>query len=166
VPAIVVFIFLVALPYSSLGQGGKKAYCDDAGYSQFDFWIGDWEVYSGDKFSGTNEVVKLWDCVVEENWNGTDGTKGKSFTTYNPKTNLWTQVWVDNSGRSLYFYGVPDTSGTMILEGVGSTSDGKEWYKLSFTPRKDGTVRQHWQSSIDAGSTWKSVFDGIYRRKE
>jgi hypothetical protein len=25
-----------------------------------------------------------------------------------------------------------------------------------------GKVRQHWESSQDAGRTWKTVFDGLY----
>jgi hypothetical protein len=38
--------------------------------------------------------------------------------------------------------------------------------RITWTPNADGTVRQHWEQSFDAGQTWTTAFDGLYRRKK
>jgi hypothetical protein len=37
--------------------------------------------------------------------------------------------------------------------------------RITWTPLPDGGLRQLWETSADAGSTWKTVFDGYYSRK-
>ena len=37
--------------------------------------------------------------------------------------------------------------------------------RITWTPNKDGTVRQLWEASTDQGKTWQVAFDGLYRRK-
>ena len=51
-------------------QTQQKAPCDTEKHKEFDFWVGDWKVYSpkGDLI-GTNKIVKMHsDCVMQENW--------------------------------------------------------------------------------------------------
>jgi len=36
--------------------------------------------------------------------------------------------------------------------------------RLTFTPNKDGSVRQYWEQTSDNGRTWSVAFDGAYRR--
>jgi hypothetical protein len=38
-------------------------------------------------------------------------------------------------------------------------------HEITWTPRADGTVRQVWRVSRDAGQTWTTNFDGTYVRK-
>ena len=35
--------------------------------------------------------------------------------------------------------------------------------RITWTPREDGSVRQHWETSQDGRSSWTTAFDGIYR---
>ncbi len=35
--------------------------------------------------------------------------------------------------------------------------------RITYTPNPDGTVRQSWETSADAGKTWQPAFDGLYR---
>jgi hypothetical protein len=46
----------------------------------------------------------------------------------------------------------------MVLDGVL----GGVRQRVTWTPRADGSVRQHWESSRD-GASWHTDFDGIYR---
>src|SRR6476469_7722246 len=70
-------------------------------YRQFDFWIGQWDVYGkGGKKAGESKVDLILDsCIILENWTSAAGNySGKSFNTYNAATHQWQQTWVDNVG--------------------------------------------------------------------
>src|ERR671913_368838 len=72
-------------------------------YRQFDFWIGDWEVYGlNGKKAGDSRIELILDsCIIFENWKSINGGyAGKSFNTFNATTNQWQQTWVDNIGGS------------------------------------------------------------------
>jgi hypothetical protein len=52
----------------------------------------------------------------------------------------------------------------MVMEGATTAVDGKVTrHRITWTPNADGSVRQHWQSTDDAGR-WTTVFDGRYVR--
>src|SRR4029077_18052907 len=79
-------------------------------YRQFDFWIGDWEVYANNgKKAGDSKIELILDsCVILENWKSANVSQGihyagKSFNTYNSITKEWQQTWVDNSGGTTEF---------------------------------------------------------------
>ncbi len=40
-----------------------------------------------------------------------------------------------------------------------------ELFRMTFTPRDDGSVRQFIEQSKDEGKTWYVWFDGIYEKK-
>lgn len=141
--------------------------CSDEKSHQFDFWIGDWEVYSGEALAGHNRIEPILDgCALQENWRGAKGSAGSSFNFYNPQSGKWQQFWVWRNGTTLELEG-GFKEGRMILEGDSEDRDGKSvrnriiWYDNA-----DGTVRQHWETSADAAKTWQTAFDGLYRRKK
>jgi hypothetical protein len=147
--------------------------CNTAEYRQFDFWLGNWEVFdysTGKKgeFAGTNNVVQLYGgCAIQENWVGAGGDIGTSLNSYFNLDQKWHQTWVDNSGYRLEIAGV-FKDGKMILEGThpgraaGVTVLNRiSWNTLS-SPKE---VRQLWERSRDAGKTWEVLFDGLYLKK-
>jgi hypothetical protein len=140
--------------------------CTAPEYRQFDFWIGDWEVRMRGKVAGTNRIEKIVDgCGLRETWHGTGGSVGTSLNTWNPTTRRWHQTWLDNGGMLLQIDG-DFRGGKMILEGETVSSAGaRTRERISWTPLPDGTVRQLWEQSDDAGKTWKTAFDGIYARR-
>lgn len=144
--------------------------CSPEVYNQFNFWVGDWDVYDtkGDTIVGHNTIKKiLGNCVVEENWTGGSGFKGKSFNTYNRRDSTWNQVWVDMAGSTYHFSGKLKGN---VMQFYGETigqKGNKIKFDMSYTYDKEqGTVRQVWKMSNDEGKTWNTAFDGIYRRKK
>lgn len=133
---------------------------------QFDFWIGEWDVYAGDRLAGTNRITRILEgCVIFEDYTGSGAYSGKSFNVYDPATKRWKQRWVDTSGLILELEG-EFRDGAMRLEGETANADGSRvMHKLTFYPLPDGRVRQHWQQSRDGGATWVDAFDGLYVRK-
>jgi hypothetical protein len=141
--------------------------CDAPESRQFDFWVGDWEVFTADgAMAGTNRVEKiLGRCVIQENWSGSKGTDGRSFNLYSAADKKWHQTWVDSEGTLLELTGGL-VDGRMVLEGDSPSGNGASirnritWQKLP-----DGNVRQHWQLSTSGGEAWTDAFVGIYKPK-
>ena len=140
--------------------------CADPPSRQFDFWIGDWDVFNPEgKQVGTNRIALLYDCVLHESWKATKVFEGQSFNRYDPERGVWHQTWVDNAGSLLLLEGgVKD--GAMVL--TDATTPGRKagaaMNEIRWTRNEDGTVRQVWLSSADGGKTWKTEFDGKYVR--
>jgi tetratricopeptide (TPR) repeat protein len=136
-------------------------------FRQFDFWIGEWVVSSGGALAGENRIERLErGCLLMENWTSAGGGSGKSMNFYDPAKKTWNQVWVDASGSNIVASG-SFHDGAMHFEGehhyLGASS---QRYRMSFTARPDGTVRQFIEQSQDDGKTWYVWFDGIYERKK
>ncbi|HEX7964079.1 MAG TPA: hypothetical protein VF651_00025 [Gammaproteobacteria bacterium] len=139
--------------------------CSAPEYAQFDFWLGDWDVTNpAGKPAGHNRITKEYGgCVLQEHWTGAGGSVGSSFNIYDPVRKVWHQTWVDNGGTLLEIEGgLKD--GSMVMSGEQVQADGSKLLnRITWTP-KDGAVRQHWEVSSDGGKTWKTVFDGLYRK--
>lgn len=143
--------------------------CSDTEYHQFDFWVGDWEVFNPDgKKVGENRIErKLGTCMLMENWVGQGPSRGHSFNVYNQSEQRWEQYWVDNTGGVIHFLGDWDAgAGQMKFQAEGKARDGMSvQYRLDFTPQKNGDVRQLWTARKKGAAEWDTLFDGLYRKK-
>ena len=146
----------------SAGASAQPPPCSAPEYRQFDFWIGDWRVTTPDgKHAGDNRIEKILDgCALHENWTGASGGRGFSYNAWDKDRKVWHQTWVDKQGTLLLLDGT-FSNGRMVLQGV----QGATLNRITWEPRKDGTVRQVWETSADQGKTWQTAFDGLYRRK-
>lgn len=141
--------------------------CDTPEFRQFDFWVGDWIVMlPNGQQAGTNLVTLEEDgCVVHEHWKGAGGSTGQSFNFFDRIRRQWRQLWVDNAGNVLEFAGAY-AEGRMALTGTSTDRQGRAVrHRLTFFRNSDGTVRQLWESSSDAGDSWSVAFDGLYRKR-
>jgi len=138
-------------------------------YHQFDFWLGDWDVYDqADTIVGYNQVIRLQGgCVVQENWRSKGAYTGTSYNFYDQATNAWNQVWIDNQGTHLFLEG-QYSSGQMIMQSVLKLSDDGTSYfdRITWFNNEDGTVRQLWEMIGLDGSVLNILFDGLYRKKK
>jgi len=132
-------------------------------YHQFDFWLGEWEVYlnGGDKIVGKSHIMTINDstAILENYSTANKAYKGKSLNTFNPKTKNWEQYWTDNSGMVLKLYGGM-IDGKMVLKSSGDSVVNR----ISWESLQDGSVRQVWEFSGDNEKTWNIAFDGIYKK--
>jgi len=164
-------VLFLLLAQSSFAQNP----CSLPVFRQFDFWVGNWEVFSttGKKAGDSKISILLDSCVILEEWTSASSQQGltysgKSFNTYNVATKQWQQTWVDNTGNT-----------TEFLRGTGS--DGKIVYyadkvmdpkgknfmrRLTFTKLSNDKVRQFGERSDDKGKTWTPEYDLEYRRKK
>lgn len=158
-------VMAFALP--SLARQAPQNPCVNEPFRQFDFWIGDWTVTQPDGTpAGTNRIEKILNgCVLMENWSGSSGSIGKSFNQYDWQAKTWRQTWVDGAGQRLDLEGGMDGD-RMVLRGERPRrrGEGTVLSEVSWTPKADGSVVQHWRSSTDGGKTWTDAFLGVYRK--
>ena len=157
---------MLALPAALAGAQTPPAApppaCQSAEYRQFDFWVGTWDVFmpNGQK-AGENRIEPISaGCALLENWSGRGGFTGKSLNIYDRDDKRWHQTWVDSSGGLLMIAGSLVDKRMVLSSEAGST-----WQRITWTPNEDGSVRQFWESSVDAGKTWTVAFDGKYVRR-
>ena len=141
--------------------------CDAPEHRQLDYWIGEWNVIdqATGKAAGTSNIEKfLNDCVIFESWKGVDGFQGRSFNLYNREIGKWQQVWVDGRGQRIDFTGELRSDG-MHFQGPFRSGGKSVLSRMKFLKLSGNRVQQLWEQSIDEGSTWKVLFDGLYVRK-
>lgn len=137
------------------------------GFDDFDFWVGEWDVYSTDgqeRLLGHNRITKHYgDCLVMEEWESAGGGGGMSINYYNGVTGEWRQVWVSD-GYAIDYTGGLDVDGAMVLEGYlfDYRQNTKSGFRGSWTPQDDGSVIQHFDIHNAGNDTWTAWFDGRY----
>ena len=138
-------------------------------YHLLDFWVGTWDVVSGN-YHGKDVVEKQLDgCAVTEKWTGGGGDRGFSLFYFNAFTKKWTQVWVTNAARLLgglkekYFIGSP-SPGAVRFQGIlpGMYSGKYVLDRTTLTPLPQHRVHQVIETSTDGGATWHAGFDAVY----
>ncbi len=144
--------------------------------SQFDFWVGEWNVYpNGKEPKKENQVAhsrieKLYGgCAIRENWMPFKGPGGGSLNSYDPDTGRWHQTWVGSSLGRVEFTGGAAPDGRMVLTGFWKHVGGPGKHaliRMTYTRQQDGSVRQHGEASADNGLTWTNSFDFIYRKRK
>lgn len=139
------------------------------GFSDFDFWIGEWDVHvANGTVAGTNSITRQErGCVLIERWENAGGGTGMSINYLDGITDEWVQVWNAEGGSQINVRGGLTEEG-MAMEGTLHTvSSGTTVpFRALWTPLPDGRVRQYFEQSNDDGATWVPWFEGFYTRKE
>jgi hypothetical protein len=149
--------YLILAAVLLAGVNAFGAACTAPAYRQFDFWVGDWDVFDADNPSQLVARVKvdriLGGCALREDYQAVDGKKGQSLSAYDATLKRWRQSWVTNLGEWLILNGGLDgskmTLGNQKVRGV--------WLPVT------GAVRETAVSSTDGGKTWKPWFDLWFR---
>lgn len=141
--------------------------CSASEYRQFDFWVGDWDVFQtgSSKPVARSLIERLYDgCAVRENWMPLTRPGGGSLNSFTPSDRKWHQVWVDSQGSWVAFSGAL-AAGSMVLQTEPSDPD-ESITRMTFSPQDDGSVRQLGEVSKDGGKSWVRSFDFTYRRRD
>jgi hypothetical protein len=156
-----ILYLVVALAGAAPGQTpSPERSCTDAAFRQFDFWLGEWDVYgpAGQK-AGHNVITPVeGGCAIAEHWTSARGGTGTSLNFYDRVDRKWHQAWMDSDGDALRLTGgFADGHMRLRSDSIDGTIN-----RITWTPAPDGTVKQYWDASSDGGRTWKTAFDGKY----
>lgn len=136
-------------------------------YRQFDFWLGDWNVYNPTgQLAATSRIENLVaSCVIFENYQQTDGYLGKSMSFYDAGLSKWRQIWVDRQGKVLDFTGRFE-DGAMRFEGENrdAPSGAPRFRRMTLSAKGPDEVLQQGESSLDAVS-WSLDYELTYKRQ-
>ena len=123
--------------------------------------------YGTDTIVAYSHIESIVDSVgLLENYTVKNGKySGKSINKYNPAKKRWEQYWIDNSGLTLFLYGNL-VDGKMVLTDSLEVDSLKRISRITWEKLEDESVRQTWFISLDKGKTWKTVFDGQYKRRK
>jgi hypothetical protein len=133
---------------------------------QFDFWIGQWDVFDArGRNLGTDRVESAeGGCAIRESWTDAAGGTGESLTYYSRLTALWRQVWMDPTGQQQDLSGEV-VDGAIVLRQITYSGGLKSILQVTYAPLPDGTVRQLAQRSVDEGQTWNALSDLVFKPK-
>ena len=151
-----------------LMQAATPEPCADEAYRAFDFWLGTWDVYTGDQLAGRNVITEEESgCLILETWTSASGLTGQSYNYYDPSKEKWRQVWV-SAGQVIDYEGGLDERGWMLLEGtITSNVNGQTApFRGQWAPQDNGTVQQTFWVYIGDTDSWNVWFDGNYRPAE
>lgn len=159
------FISFAAPPPGPLAPTADVAIgktCTAAVFRQFDFWLGRWTVTNpAGTVVGHSRITRLSQgCAIHEQWLGRKST-GNSLNYYDHGDRHWHQDWVGGGGQVLHLHGGLQGR-SMVLSGTRRDKRGEVLDRITWTPLARHRVRQHWETSRDGGTTWKTLFDGTY----
>ena len=142
--------------------------CSAEKFRQFDFWVGEWEVFApnGQKAGDNSITIEEEGCLILETWNAADGSTGQSYNYVDHATGKWRQIWVSKHATIDYSGGLNE-DGAMALEGkIASPTGQTAAFRGVWTLNDDGTVTQHFSQYSEEQETWVDWFIGTYHKKE
>ena len=137
---------------------------------EFDFWIGDWDVYvtGTNSYAGHSVIQQIsGGCAILENWQSAI-SEGKSLNFIDDSTHKWKQVWVGSypNGKQDFVNGEYKDS---VMQFSFTTPDAQGHImqgRFSFFNQGPYQVRQLNETSSDEGKTWNVSYDFTYKRKK
>jgi hypothetical protein len=154
--------FVVTTPAAAQAPNSRR--CDTARDRQFDFFVGEWDVFDrgGSTKAADVRVEKILDgCVLREDYSDPSGLLGHSLSSFDTKTGLWQQTWVTNRGQLVVIHGVLEGK-DLAFTGWRHDGDVEVLVRARWSP--EGTsVRQKAEVSADGGKTWRPWFDLDFR---
>ena len=165
----IAFVFMVfaLIGTETYGQNKKKIPCATEAYKQFDFWVGNWNVYdTKNNLIGHNKVLKMDNaCAIQENWSSkTSSSKGTSYNYYNASDKSWNQVWVDNVGGSLVLKGFYRNNKMVLKSKLLSSKKGDYYNQITWFKNSDGSVTQLWELLDVENTSFNEIFRGTYKK--
>lgn len=143
--------------------------CTAPEHRQFDFWIGDWDVFGGpqgDRPVGSSRIERSENsCWLVEHWRGATGNHGTSTNAWDAQHKVWRQFWVDGDGMVLRLEGGLQGKAMVMSGELPKSKGGTQRQRISWAPQDDGSVIQQWDVSDDEGANWNTSFRGVYRRR-
>ncbi|MFL6530240.1 MAG: tetratricopeptide repeat protein [Chthoniobacterales bacterium] len=144
----------------------KRPCMYNAACRQFDFWIGEWDVFNPQgRKDGTSLIQSIAEgCGILENWSGQIGGSGKSINFYDAQAGKWYQNWIDAGGNVARYSGT-FRDDALRFEGEPAAQQGKTLTRLTFFKIDANTVRQLSEKSDDGGKNWTVNYDYKYVRR-
>ncbi len=170
---IIALAVLAALPSApSWSADSASAPCDTPQHHQFDFWVGDWQVFD----ARTNRLVAFdrvekhsHGCIVQQNLTMVADLYRRPGVSYR-MTGIgvnrfdgesWLELWADDQWGAIVLRGMPDAGKAMVLTTIIPSRNRD--LRLEWEKRPDGSVRALQYVAPAGSGKWELYGDLIYR---
>ena len=144
----------------------------DDKYKKLDFFIGTWDVYTGDNYAykvAVDTVTKFYGgCSIDEKfrWLGSDYV-GESISFYDNTAQRFRMCWAGKSGDIRNFEETYSSKDSIQLLAV-TVSDSKRTLMhrrmtITYDPSNE-TLHEYIENSYDLGKTWEPDFDALFKK--
>ncbi|MBK9761628.1 MAG: hypothetical protein IPO90_17095 [Flavobacteriales bacterium] len=136
--------------------------------TQFDFWLGHWDLTWADGGKGTNTITKELDGhVVHEHFNDpTNKYSGESWSVWDAAAGKWKQTWVDTQADYMTFEGgLVDDRMELSMHKPDKKTGQVFLYRMAFFNISPAAFDWEWKRSPDEGKTWELQWAIHYVRK-
>ncbi|MGZ3864971.1 MAG: DUF1579 family protein [Bacteroidia bacterium] len=164
---ILLTYIMVAFAFSAFCQNINTPPCSSPEASQFDFWLGDWNLTYSDTMHAFNKITKeMGTCVIHEHFTDPKAKyKGESWSVYNPKTKKWQQTWVDDAGAYIALTGTFENNKmTLFTEPNTDAAGRKTQYRMLYHNITPDKFDWKWEFTNDEEKTWKTNWEIHYIR--
>ncbi|MDB6084184.1 MAG: hypothetical protein JWN43_2065 [Gammaproteobacteria bacterium] len=170
----VIALALVAVLSSAQSRSvdSATAPCDTPQHHQFDFWVGDWQVFD----AKTNQLVAFdhvekhsHGCIVQQNLTMVTDLYRRQDVGYR-MTGIgvnrfdgesWLELWADNQWGAIVLRGMPGAGKAMVLTTIIPSRNRD--LRLEWEKRPDGSVRALQYVAPTGSGKWELYGDLIYR---
>ena len=161
----ILVLFVTLFHFRSFAQQNTTP-CSAPEASQFDFWVGDWNLTWNDSLHGTNHIEKLYgNCTIHENFKDPRSNfLGQSWSVYNPVAKLWQQTWIDNQGGYIVLTGNKEGNSIILKTQERATPNGKRQMRMVYENITPNSFDWKWEQSTDSGISWKTNWLIHYKR--
>jgi hypothetical protein len=146
--------------------------CDTPQHHQFDFWVGDWQVFEAksNRLVGYDRVEKhSHGCIVQQNLTMvTDLYRGPGVGYRMSGIGVnrfdgegWLELWADDTWGAIALRGTLDAHGSMVLTTL--TPSRNRDLRLVWEQQPDGSVRTLQYVAPAGSGKWELFGDLIYR---
>jgi len=146
--------------------------CDTPQHHQFDFWVGDWQVFEAksNQLVGYDRVEKSsHGCIVQQNLTMVTDLYRRPGVGYRMSGigvnrfdgEGWLELWADDQWGAIALRGNPDASDAMVLTSIVPSRNRD--LKLVWQKRPDGSVRALQYVAPAGTGKWELFGDLIYR---
>jgi ketosteroid isomerase-like protein len=168
--AAMIFVLMGTLQWwgcvALYAAASKPLPCSAPAYRQFDFWVGEWDVFEegGTKAEARATITSIQNgCGLREQYEGATGSGGESLSMYNPSPAEWQQTWISSRGQVVFIHGTLQGD-AMTLSGTDDSGGGHRLVRGVWKPEGAG-VRETAERSSDDGKTWTPWFDLSFRKR-
>jgi hypothetical protein len=170
--AIALAVVAVLSSERSWPVDSASAPCDSPQHHQFDFWVGDWQVFD----AKTHQLVAFdrvekhsQGCIVQQNLTMVTDLYRRPGVSYR-MTGIgvnrfdgesWLELWADNQWGAIVLRGMPDAGKAMVLTTLIPSRNRD--LRLEWEKRPDGSVRALQYVAPAGSGKWELYGDLIYR---
>lgn len=137
--------------------------------TQFNFWIGKWDLFSnGSKFGESKVDTQLDNFVIQEDFveYPPDPFHGINLTTYNDDSKKWEQTMVDNQGHHSFFAGEFKDGTAILIRNFKNKNGEDRIQRIRFYNISGNNFDWMFDASGDGGKTWNVFYTVHYVRKK